>query len=450
MDDLNLTDSLAHQKRKYLPMKSISRRTWIQSSAAVSCGFWLGTTAEAKIPSANDKLNLAFIGVGGRGAANLGGLSKQNLVAFCDVDGTRAKAAFEKYPNVPRYTDYRKMLDNEAKNIDGVVISTPDHTHFHPAYQALQLGKHVYLEKPMAHNLWETRTLTELAKKQGVATQLGVQRHTLPNMHRSVELIQSGAIGDVTEVYCWVEGSRGMPGEPKDKPPIPANLDYELWTGPAPARPYHPSITPYGWRFWWDYGTGETGNWACHILDIPFWALDLKYPTRVTATGPKVDPLMTPKSMKTTFQFPASGSRGPIAMHWDHVANGPDVLRKHKLPNKGYNTLFIGSDGMLLTGFSKLKLYPEAKFADFEKPAASIPPSPGFYQEWITACQGGQPATCDFAYSGPLAEAALLGNLAYRSQQDFDWDSKNLQTSSNEANRWIKTPYKKGWEIKTV
>ncbi len=450
MDDLNLTDSLAHQKRKYLPMKSISRRTWIQSSAAVSCGFWLGTTAEAKIPSANDKLNLAFIGVGGRGAANLGGLSKQNLVAFCDVDGTRAKAAFEKHPNVPRYTDYRKMLDNEAKNIDGVVISTPDHTHFHPAYQALQLGKHVYLEKPMAHNLWETRTLTELAKKQGVATQLGVQRHTLPNMHRSVELIQSGAIGDVTEVYCWVEGSRGMPGEPKDKPPIPANLDYELWTGPAPARPYHPSITPYGWRFWWDYGTGETGNWACHILDIPFWALDLKYPTRVTATGPKVDPLMTPKSMKTTFHFPANGSRGPIAMHWDHVANGPDVLRKHKLPNKGYNTLFIGSDGMLLTGFSKLKLYPEAKFADFEKPAASIPPSPGFYQEWITACQGGQPATCDFAYSGPLAEAALLGNLAYRSQQDFDWDSKNLQTSSNEANRWIKTPYKKGWEIKTV
>ncbi len=450
MDDLNLTDSLAHQKRKYLPMKSISRRTWIQSSAAVSCGFWLGTTAEAKIPSANDKLNLAFIGVGGRGAANLGGLSKQNLVAFCDVDGTRAKAAFEKYPNVPRYTDYRKMLDNEAKNIDGVVISTPDHTHFHPAYQALQLGKHVYLEKPMAHNLWETRTLTELAKKQGVATQLGVQRHTLPNMHRSVELIQSGAIGDVTEVYCWVEGSRGMPGEPKDKPPIPANLDYELWTGPAPARPYHPSITPYGWRFWWDYGTGETGNWACHILDIPFWALDLKYPTRVTATGPKVDPLMTPKSMKTTSHFPANGSRGPIAMHWDHVANGPDVLRKHKLPNKGYNTLFIGSDGMLLTGFSKLKLYPEAKFADFEKPAASIPPSPGFYQEWITACQGGQPATCDFAYSGPRAEAALLGNLAYRSQQDFDWDSKNLQTSSNEANRWIKTPYKKGWEIKTV
>ncbi len=431
-------------------MKSISRRTWIQSSAAVSCGFWLGTAAKAKIPSANDKLNLAFIGVGGRGAANLGGLSKQNLVAFCDVDGTRAKAAFEKYPNVPRYTDYRKMLDNEAKNIDGVVISTPDHTHFHPAYQALQLGKHVYLEKPMAHNLWETRTLTELAKKQGVATQLGVQRHTLPNMHRSVELIQSGAIGDVTEVYCWVEGSRGMPGEPKDKPPIPANLDYELWTGPAPARPYHPSITPYGWRFWWDYGTGETGNWACHILDIPFWALDLKYPTRVTATGPKVDPLMTPKSMKTTFHFPANGSRGPIAMHWDHVANGPDVLRKHKLPNKGYNTLFIGSDGMLLTGFSKLKLYPEAKFADFEKPAASIPPSPGFYQEWITACQGGQPATCDFAYSGPLAEAALLGNLAYRSQQDFDWDSKNLQTSSNEANRWIKTPYKKGWEIKTV
>ena len=431
-------------------MKPLNRRTWIKSSAAISCGFWLGTGASAAAPSANDKLNLAFIGVGGRGAANLGGLSNQNLVAFCDVDGTRAKAAFEKHPNVPRYTDFRKMLDDQANQIDGVVISTPDHMHFHPAYQAIEMGKHVYLEKPMAHNLWETRTLTDLAKKKKVATQLGVQRHTLPNMHRTVELIQSGAIGDVTEVYCWIGGSRGMPGEPKDQPPVPANLDYELWTGPARSRPYHPNITPYGWRFWWDYGTGETGNWACHILDIPFWALDLKYPTSVAASGPKVDPMMTPKSMSTTFQFPANGSRGPVKLHWDHLANGPAVLKQHNLPSKGYNTLFIGKDGMLLTGFSKLKLYPESQFGDFEAPAPTIQPSPGFYKEWVTACHGGQPATCHFDYSGPLTETAMLGNLAYRSQADFDWDSKNLRTSSEKANQWIKTKYRSGWEVKTV
>ena len=431
-------------------MKTINRRTWIQTSAALSSGFWLGTCGSAKTVSANDKLNLAFIGVGGRGAANLGGLAKQNLVAFCDVDGTRAKQAFEKYPNVPRYTDFRKMFDERSNQIDGVVISTPDHTHFHPAYQAIQLGKHVYLEKPMAHNLWETRTLTDLAREKGVATQLGVQRHTLANMHRTVELIHSGAIGEVKEVYCWIDGSRGMPGEPKDKPPVPSNLDYELWTGPAAQRPYHPSITPYGWRFWWDYGTGETGNWACHILDIPFWALDLKYPTRVTASGPPVDPMRTPKSMNTTFQFPANGSRGPVTLHWDHVAKGPAILQENNLPHKGFNTLFVGKDGMLLTGFSKLKLYPESEFAQLEAPPRSIEPSPGFYQEWITACQGGPKATCHFDYSGPLAETALLGNLAYRSQADFDWDSKNLKTSSDQANQLIKTRYRTGWEIETA
>ena len=427
-------------------MKSLSRRTWIQSSAAISCGFWLGSTAKAAAPSPNDKLNLAFIGVGGRGAANLGGLSNQNLVAFCDVDGTRAKAAFEKYPSVAKYTDYRRMLDQLDSKIDGVVISTPDHTHFHPASQAIEMGKHVYLEKPMAHNLWETRTLTDMARQKGVATQLGVQRHTLPNVHRTVELIQSGAIGDVSEVYCWINGSRGMPGEPKDQPPIPADLNYPLWTGPAASRPYHPSVTPYGWRFWWDYGTGETGNWGCHILDIPFWALDLKYPTRVSASGPPVDPKMTPKSMETKFLFPAKGKRKPVTLHWDHLANGPKILKQQNLPNKGYNTLFVGDKGMLLTGFSKLKLYPEADYSEFTAPNQTVQRSPGFYKEWVTACQGGQAATCHFDYSGPLAETVMLGNLAYRSQENFDWDSENLLTSSPKANVLIKTKYASGWQ----
>jgi predicted dehydrogenase len=339
------------------------------------------------------------------------------------------------------------MYDAMENEIDAVVISTPDHMHFHPAYQAIEMGKHVYLEKPMAHNLWEARTLTDRARNKGVATQLGVQRHTIPNMHRVVELIQSGAIGRVNEVYSWVSSSRGMPGVPKEKPAVPAHLDWDLWLGPAVARDYHPSICPYGWRFWWDYGTGEMGNWGCHILDIPFWALGLKYPTKVEAGGDPVDSLRSPKSMRSTFEFPAADGGKPIVLHWDQAKNGPEILQKYDLPLKGNNNLFIGEEGMLLCGFSKLALYPEAKFESFLPPAKSIPDSPGFYTEFVTACKGGKAATCNFEYSGPLAETVLLANLAYRTSSKFDWDAANLKPSDEAALNMIREPYRKGWEV---
>ena len=429
-------------------MSRLNRRNWLKRSTAAVGGFWLGTNAiSARTTSANETLDLAFIGVGGRGHANLKGLRNQNLIAFCDVDGQRAKNAFEQFPSVPRFVDFRKMLDKLENKLDGVVISTPDHTHFHPAFQALQMGKHVYLEKPMAHNVWETRTLCDLARKQKVATQLGVQRHTLANMHRVVELVQAGAIGDVSEVYCWIGGKRGMPGQPKDTPPVPDHLNYDLWIGPAKKHDYHPSITPYGWRFWWDYGTGETGNWGCHILDIPFWALGLKHPTKVTGKGPKVDKHRTPKSMQTTFEFAATKDRPKVKLHWDHLDQGPEILRQHGLPHKGNNTLFIGSEGMLLAGFGKHELLPAEKFKDFTRPDRSIPDSPGFYQEWITACKGGQAATCNFEYSGPLAETVMLGNLAYRTQSSFAWDHKSLTTDSETANQFLKEDYREGWQI---
>jgi hypothetical protein len=221
-----------------------------------------------------------------------------------------------------------------------------------------------------------------------------------------------------------------------------------LWVGPAPYRPYHPSICPYGWRFWWDYGTGETGNWGCHILDIPFWALGLKYPTRVDAEGPPVHPLTTPKSMATHFEFPANGDRGPVTLHWYHAANGPDVLREHNLPDKGNNTLFIGTEGMLLCGFGNRKLYPEDKFADYQPPEETIDKSPGFHKEWILACKGGEPATCHFDYTGPMAETVLLGNVAYRAEGGFDWDAANLRvTGSDRAAGMIRTSYRQGWEV---
>ncbi len=428
----------------------ISRRAILRNTAAASAGiaFYHGATPRSisAADSPNEKLNIACIGVGGRGAANVSGVRRQNLVAMVDVDERRAKGSLQKFPNARRFTDYRKMFDKIGDSLDAVVISTPDHTHFHPAYAAMQLGLHVYLEKPLAHTVYETRTLCDLARKNKLATQLGAQRHAIKNMHRVVELIQSGAIGTVTEVHCWVGGERGMPPVPDDTPNVPNRLDYDLWVGPAKYRPYHPSICPYGWRFWWEYGTGETGNWGCHILDIPYWSLGLKTPVRVDASGPKVDAERTPKSMHVTYRFAETNQNAPIDLHWYHGAPR-EVIRKLGVDEKGANTIFVGDEGILVCGFDKRKLYPEEKFADFTAPEPFIPDSPGFYNEWISACKGGEAATCHFDYSGPMAETVLLGNVAYRAG-GFDWDAESLQTVGNTvAQTLIQTAYRKGWEI---
>lgn len=425
----------------------ITRRGAIQSTAAAGLALYHGGVSRqiSSAQSPNDTLDIACVGVGGRGSANVSGVRSQNLVAFADVDDARAGKQFTDHPTTKRFKDYRKLLDAHGKNIDAIVISTPDHSHFHPAYAAMQLGLHVYLEKPLAHNIWETRTLTDFARQNNLATQLGSQRHAMDNMHRVVELVQSGAIGTVSEVHSWIGGDRGMPEIPKDRPPVPPTLDYDLWVGPAPYRPYHPSFCPYGWRFWWDFGTGETGNWGCHILDIPFWALDLRYPTRVDATGPEVDRQRTPKSMHVTYRFPQRDKRGPIALNWYHGV--PSILAEKGLPEKGNNTLFIGDKGMLLCGFSQRKLLPEDQFVNFKTPDPFVPDSPGFHREWIAACKGGEPATCNFDYSGPLAETVLLGNVAYRAG-GFDWDWQNLETTGNaDAQALIKEAYRPGWEI---
>lgn len=423
----------------------ITRRESLKTGAAVGVGFWLGGARSGRAEdSPNEKINVACIGIGGRGAANLGGVSRQNVVALCDVDEKRAGKGFEKYPKAQRFEDYRRMLDEMGNRIDAVVVSTPDHTHFHPSMMAMQLGKHLYCEKPMAHSVWEIREMTRTAKKMNVATQLGVQRHTLSNMHRSVELIQAGAIGSVSEVHCWVGGNRGMPSPARTGEKVPEHLNWDLWLGPAADRPYSSSFCPYDWRFWWDFGTGETGNWGCHILDIPFWALGLKYPTRVEGSGPEVDPERTPRSMATRLEFPDKG----VTLHWYHAKSGPPILKENGLSGSGMNTLFIGSDGMLLTGFNKYQLLPEKKFVDFDKPEKSIPKSPGFYNEWFEAIKGGEPATCDFDYSGPLSETVLLANTAYRAGGGFDWDAKTLATGGNSrADALIRTEYRKGWEV---
>ncbi|HBN77395.1 MAG TPA: NADH-dependent dehydrogenase, partial [Planctomycetaceae bacterium] len=386
------------------------------------------------------------IGVGGRGFANVNGCSSENLVAFCDVDENRASQAYEKFPGVRRFTDFRKMFDEIEKEIDAVVVSTPDHTHFHPSMWALLRDKHLYCEKPLAHNVWETRTITETARERNLATQLGAQRHAKLNMRRVVEEIQAGAIGDVLEVYSWIDSSRGMPDPITSTKQSPNTLDWNLWLGPTTTeRGYTDQLCPYKWRFWWDYGTGETGNFGCHILDIPFWALDLKYPTQVEASGPEVDSERTPKSMTTKFHFPANEKRPALTLHWSQ--GKPEFAEKKKYDVKGLNTIFVGTKGVLACGFDERKLFPADQFENYEKPDKTIPDSPGFYHEWFNAIRGGEPASCNFDYSGPLSETVMLGNVAYRSG-GFAWDAKSLKTIGNDqAQKLIREPFRKGWEI---
>ncbi len=424
------------------------RRDFLKSTAALGGGYWIGTSgARARgAESPNEKLNLALVGIGGRGGDNLKGVSSQNIVALCDVDESRGGKGFEQYSRAKRFQDFRKMFDAVEKEIDAVVISTPDHTHFHPTYWAFERGKHVYLEKPLAHNVWEVRKLTDMAREKKLATQLGVQRHTLPGLRKAVELIQAGAIGQVKECHAWISGNRGMPKAPTESQPVPAHLNWDLWLGPAKERAYHETYCPYGWRFWWDFGTGETGNWSCHILDIPFWALNLKYPTRVDASGPEPHPQTTPTSMTTRFEFPPEGNRGPVTLHWYHGT--PPILSQLKLDAKGANNLFIGSDGMLLAGFGQPRLLPEEKFRDYQPGESALYKSPGFYQEWFNACKGGSPASCNFDYGGPMAETALLGNAAYRAGGGFAWEHKTL-TAHGTANvaKFLREEYRKGWEV---
>jgi predicted dehydrogenase len=421
----------------------------LRGAIASGAGLWLAASRiKADATSPNDKLNLALIGLGGRGADNLNSLASENIVALCDVDDRRAGNAYERFPKAKKFHDYREMLDRMNSQIDAVVISTPDHSHFHPAMAAMQMGKHLYCEKPMAHALGEVRAMTELAARKRLATQLGVQRHALSNVHRVVELVQSGAIGQVGECHAWVGGDRGMPKLPTDFPPVPEHLKWDLWLGPAADRPYSPEYVPYNWRFWWDFGTGETGNWGCHILDVPFWALGLRHPTKISASGPPVDPRRTPTSMATRFEFPANADRPPVVLHWYHSKDGPDVLAQNKLPHFDMGVLFVGADGMLLCDFDKWRLYPEEKFADFRPPAETIPDSPGFHKEWLLACKGGPAATCNFDYSGPLSETALLGNLAYRVGREFGWDAGRLMAvGCPEAEPHIHPTYRPGWTV---
>lgn len=434
----------------------------LKSTAVLGAGaMFLQSGLLAHGQSPNEKLNIAVIGIGGQGKYSIDNLQKENIVALCDVDDVRAGNAYERFPSAKKYLDFRKMFDEMEKEIDAVVVATPDHTHYHPAMAAIGLKKHIYCEKPLAHSPAECRLITEAARKAGVASQIGAQRHAIPNMHRVTELIQSGAIGTVSEVYAWVGGDRGMPSLPTNFPAVPSTLDWDLWLGPAKQRPYSPDYCPYNWRFFRDFGTGETGNWACHVLDIPYAALNLEYPNHVSATGPQVDEVRTPKSMHCTFKFSARGKLPAVTLHWLHEKTLP-FMQKYNLKSRyvdtltkkefgfpaGQGALFLGEKGMLLAGFSNHVLLPVDAYENFKYPEKFVPDSPGFHNEWVIACKGGEKATCNFDYSGPMTETAILGNAAFfAGHKSFEYDAKNMvAVDCPEMEPHIKPEFYNGWK----
>ncbi len=368
-------------------------------------------------------------------------------MALCDVDEKRAGKAREKFPRARFHADFRHLLD--AKGLDGVVIATPDHTHAIPAKAALSLGLDVYCEKPLTHTVQEARVVAETAAKYERVTQMGTQIHAGTNYRRVVELIQSGAIGPVREVHVWCDKSLGGGDRPSETPPVPEGLHYDLWLGPAPQRPYHSAYIPFNWRKWWDFGGGTLADMACHHMDLPFWALKLRHPTKVGAEGSNpVHPETAAKWLIVRYEFPARGELPPVHLTWYDGGKRPELFVEGKLPKWGDGTLFIGDKGMLLADYGRHKLLPEADFTDFVAPKPSIPDSVGHHREWIQACKTRSATTCNFDYGGALTEAVLLGNVSYRLGKPLVWDAKNLRaTNEPAAERFIRKEYRKGWTL---
>ncbi len=432
--------------------RRITRRRMLRSSAALGMGVWIaGSTSAAPSRSPNEKLNIGIIGCGGRGAANANAVASENIVALCDVNENNLAKAAEKYPQATKYIDWRKLVDQ--KGLDAVVISATDHHNGLASIWAMRRGLSVYCEKPGAHNVYEARIKQEtyLKNKDRLATQLGTQIHAGDNYRRVVELIQSGAIGPVREVHVWC-GRHGLKHgqRPKEQPPVPGYLHWDLWLGPAPFRPYHPSYLPgcTTWEQWWDFGNGTLGDMGSHLIDLPFWALKLRDPVSVWAEGSELREETYPEWLKVHWEHPARGDMPALVLHWYDGIQRPPSPPGHDLQQWGIGVLFVGDGGMLLADYSRRILLPEEKFKDFKPPAQTIAPSRGHYQEWLHAIRTGEPTLCNFDYSGKLIEHNLLGTVAFRVGKKLQWDAVALKaTNAPEADRFIRRQYRQGWTV---
>lgn len=411
----------------------------------------------------NDRLRIALIGVGGRGAANLEGVQSEDIVALCDVDENPILRASQKYPHARRERDFRRLFDH-ANQFDAVVVSTTEHTHAFATLPALQLGKHVYCEKPLTRDVYECRVIRDAAARARVATQMGTQGHAGENPRQVVELVRSGAIGQVTEAHVWVSRAWGWQSDEaarrngdivstQDRPagssPIPSGLDWDLWIGPAPERPFHDVYLPGPrWYRWWDFGNGTMSDLGSHRNDLPYWAMNLKMPRTIEAFGPPPHPELAPASMRVVYTFEADGDQPAATLTWYQGEEKPDLYTQGKIPQWPDACLLVGTQGMILTTSSKHLLLPEEKFRDYPRPEPTIPRSPGHYAEWILACKTGSPTGCDFQRSALLTEMNHLGNVAYRAGAKLVWDYPAMRApNAPSADNFLRRNYRKGWSL---
>jgi predicted dehydrogenase len=438
--------------------RRLTRRTFLAAAGAT-----LAAPAFVRGRGLLDKLNIAMIGSGGRGAANLKGVASENIVALCDVSTPALEAAGARYPGARKFTDFRKLFDQPG-SFDAVVVSTCEHTHALATMLALRHGKHVYCEKPLTHNIWEARRIREEAAKTKVATQMGIQMHATENYRRVVELVQAGVIGPVREAHVWVSRAWGLQSpeaaarnkdivtvseRPSEAQPVPASLDWDLWLGPAPQRPFHSVYVPGPkWYRWWDFGSGTMSDLGSHWNDLPFWALKLRAPLTIEASGPPPHRELAPASMNATYEYGARGDMPPVKLVWHQGEDKPTIWKDGGIPKWTNGCVFIGDKGMLVADYAKHVLLPEKEFADFRRPEPTLPRTSSHYAEWIEACKTGKPTLANFEYSGWLTEANHLGNVAYRLGKKLEWDAEQMYArNAPEANPLIRREYRKGWEL---
>ena len=460
--------------------KKMTRRAFLAATTttaivATSTAFGEKTNTAKVVPgkfSPNDAVNIACIGVGGKGtqdsmSVRRDRVGKNRIVALCDVDWKNAEETFYKMGEDPdnkdykKFKDYREMFDKMSKDIDAVTISTPDHTHAPAAYQAMKLGKHVYVQKPLTHTCAESRLLMNTAREMGVATQMGNQGHSEDGVREMCEILWSGAIGEVKEAHIWTNRPIWPQGiaAPLEKKEIPATMDWDLWLGTAANRDYNPGYAPFKWRGWWDFGCGAVGDMACHIMDPTFWGLKL-YEAKTFSVEVISQEGMTaqcpPKKSVIKYQFPARGDMPPVEVYWYDGGNLPPrpeaIPADEKLGEGDNGSLFVGSTGYATTGTygGDTRLCPAEKNKDFKKPEATLARVEGqnHYHNWLAAVRGGEPACSNFDYAAPLTIVANFGNVALFAGKklEFDFDKFEI-TNDKDANKLLTKEYRKGWEL---
>ena len=472
-----------HKKANEQKDGKISRRDFLSGTAATAAAFTIVPQAvlgQGGFVAPSNRVNIAVIGTGGQGISNIKSLLKYSdthITDLCDVNKISDYSAFYYrgtaglepakeyvethyakgkpsgiYKGCATHIDFREMLDKK-NDIDAVLVATPDHVHAVATMAAIKKGKHVYCEKPLTYSVYEARMITEAARKAGVATQMGNHGHSGEGIRLMCEWIWDGAIGTVREVHVWSDVGY-FNGEhtdrPKETPPIHPGLNWDLWLGPASYRPYHPAYAPFNWRSWWDFGTGALGDFGCHNMDSPFWALKLGHPTELEASSIRFNSEVIPSGNIIRYKFPARDDMPPVELTWYDGGlrpPRPECLEKgRKLGNNG--TIFIGDKGVIKCGgWSRSpRLIPETKMKAYKRPPKTLPRSKGPHRDWLDACKGGAPASSNFDCAGPLTETVLLGNVAIRTGKELRWDGKNLKaTNAPEADKYIRPPYRDGW-----